>query len=133
MTRNNPIFLPKESGVIVNVASLAEMNGTRGGAAYTMRKHAIIGLTKHTGFAYAKRGIRCNAVAPGAVATNIQETIVPSKFSTSGRELIVPGMALNPRIGSPAEVAKAVLFLAGDDAGFVNGEVLAVDAGWNVY
>lgn len=127
------IFLPKESGVIINVASLAGLNGARGGAAYTMSKHAVVGLTKNTGFIYAKNGIRCNAIAPGGVATNIQETIDPSKMSALGQKSMAPGLGLNPRLGNPSELASAALFLASDDASFVNGEVIVVDGGWSAY
>ena len=54
------VFLPKSSGVIVNIASLGGINGARAGAAYTTSKHALIGLTKNTGYMYSKSGIRCN-------------------------------------------------------------------------
>lgn len=57
-----PIFLKQQKGVIVNVASVGGLNGARAGAAYTVSKHAVIGLTKNTGFMYAAKGIRCNAL-----------------------------------------------------------------------
>ena len=76
-----PIFLEKGSGVIINIASLGGLYGSRAGAAYTASKHAVIGLTKNVGFQYAKSGIRCNAIAPGAVQTNIGSTIAaPDRF-----------------------------------------------------
>ncbi len=127
------VFVPKKNGVIVNITSMAGINGARGGAAYTMSKHAVVGLTKNTGYIYAKMGIRCNAIAPGGVQTNISETIDPSKMASLGSERIMPGTQLMPRMGNPDELAAAALFLAGDDASFVNGEVLTVDGGWNAY
>ena len=127
------IFLKKGSGVIVNIASLGGINGARAGAAYTASKHAVIGLTKNTGYMYAKLGIRCNAIAPGAVNTNIAETIDFTKITPLVNERIMPGMALNPRTGDPNEIAKAALFLASDDSSFINASVLVTDGGWSAY
>ncbi len=127
------IFLPKSSGVIINISSIGGLQGARAGAAYTTSKHALIGLTKNTGYMYATLGIRCNAIAPGAVNTSIRETIDFTKISSLVNERIMPGMVLNPRSGEPNEIAKAALFLATDDASFVNGTVLTVDGGWIAY
>ena len=127
------IFLAKGSGNIINIASLGGLNGARAGAAYTTSKHALIGLTKNTGYMYAKSGIRCNAIAPAAVNTNIGDTIDFSKLTPLVNERIMPGMALNPRTGDPAEIAKVALFLASDDSSFVNGAVLVTDGGWSAY
>lgn len=66
-----PIFLEKQKGVIINIASAGGLYGARAGAAYTASKHAVVGFTKNTGFMYANEGIRCNAIAPGGVETNI--------------------------------------------------------------
>jgi NAD(P)-dependent dehydrogenase (short-subunit alcohol dehydrogenase family) len=126
-----PIFLEKKSGVIVNIASAGGLQGSRAGAAYTASKHAVVGFTKNVGFQYAKLGIRCNAIAPGGVNTNIGTSInEPNAF---GMERAMVGMALNPRGGEPIEIAKVALFLASDDAGFVNGTVVTADAGWTAY
>lgn len=127
------VFLQKGSGVIVNISSLGGLNGARAGAAYTASKHAVIGLTKNTGYMYAKLGIRCNAIAPGAVNTNIGETIDFSKITPLINDRIMPGMALNPRTGEPNEIAKVALFLASDDSSFVNASVVVVDGGWSAY
>ena len=126
-----PIFIKKGAGVIVNIASAGGLLGSRAGVSYTASKHAVIGLTKNVGFQYAKLGIRCNAIAPGAVNTNIGKTIYdPSKF---GMERAMAGISLNPRVGEPEEIAKIALFLACDDSSFVNGTVLTADAGWTSY
>jgi NAD(P)-dependent dehydrogenase (short-subunit alcohol dehydrogenase family) len=90
-----------------------------------------VGLTKNVGFQYANLGIRCNAIAPGAVNTNIGTTIYhPSQF---GMERSMAGINLNPRVGEPGEIAKVALFLACDDSSFVNGTVITADAGWTAY
>ncbi|MBY0161536.1 SDR family oxidoreductase [Cytobacillus firmus] len=126
-----PIFLEKKSGVIVNIASAGGLMGSRAGTSYTAAKHAVVGLTKNVGFQYATQGIRCNAVAPGGVSTNIGTTInAPNSF---GMERAMAGMNLNPRAGEPEEIAKVVLFLASDEASFVNGTVVTADAGWTAY
>ncbi|WP_282935213.1 SDR family oxidoreductase [Paenibacillus sp. RC67] len=126
-----PIFIEKKSGVIVNIASAGGLQGSRAGAAYTASKHAVVGFTKNVGFQYATLGIRCNAIAPGGVNTNISTTInSPNSF---GMERAMAGMNLNPRSGEPEEIAKVALFLASDDASFVNGTVVAADAGWMAY
>ena len=126
-----PIFLEQQSGVIVNIASVGGLNGGRAGTAYTASKHAVIGLTKSTGFMYAKNGIRCNAIAPGGVATNIGLTM--TNINPFGMERTQPGVALNPRFGQPEEIAKVALFLASDDSHFVNGTVITADGGWTAF
>lgn len=126
-----PIFLEKEKGVIINIASLGGLYGSRAGAAYTASKHAVIGLTKNVGFQYAIKGIRCNAIAPGGVNTNIGTSINhPNAF---GMERAMSGINLNPRAGESEEIAQVALFLASDDASFVNGTVITADAGWSAY
>ncbi|WP_337034261.1 SDR family oxidoreductase [Paenibacillus illinoisensis] len=126
-----PIFQEKQNGVIVNVASAGGLHGGRAGAAYTASKHAVVGLTKNTGFMYAGQGIRCNAIAPGGVATNIGSSMAGiSQFGASRQQL---GMAINPRIGTSEEIAKVALFLGSDESSFVNGTVIEADSGWNSY
>lgn len=127
------VFLPKKHGVIINISSIGGISGARAGAAYTTSKHGLIGLTKNTGYIYATSGIRCNAIAPGGVNTNISDTIDNNKITPFIQQRIMSGMVLNPRMGEPDEIAKAALFLASDDSSFVNGEVLVVDGGWTAY
>lgn len=127
------IFLPKDSGNIINVCSIGGIKGGVAGAAYTASKHALIGLTKNTGYMYSKSGIRCNAIAPGAVNTNIVETIDMTKVTPLINDRIMSGMALMPRAGEPSEVAKLALFLASDDSSFVNAQTCVVDGGWSSY
>jgi NAD(P)-dependent dehydrogenase (short-subunit alcohol dehydrogenase family) len=126
-----PIFIAKGSGIIVNIASAGGLLGSRAGAAYTASKHAVVGLTKNVGFQYAKLGIRCNAIAPGAVNTNIGNTIFnPNAF---GMERAMAGLNLNPRIGEPGEIARIALFLACDDSSLINGTIITADSGWTAY
>ena len=122
-----PVFLRQGGGVIVNVSSIAGHQGARAGAAYTSSKHALIGLTRNVAFHYAGRGVRCNAIAPGAIATNIRATILHP--STLGNERAMCGFGFNPREGAPLEIARVALFLAADDSSYVNGAVLTADSG----
>lgn len=132
MTRKAlPIFLEKGKGTIVNIASAGGLTGSRAGVAYTSSKHAVVGFTRNVGFQYATKGIRCNAIAPGAVITNIGATINnPNKF---GMERATLGSNLNPRAGEPEEIAKIALFLASEDSSFINGAIITADAGWTAY
>jgi NAD(P)-dependent dehydrogenase (short-subunit alcohol dehydrogenase family) len=82
---------------------------------------------------YSKSGIRCNAIAPGAVNTSISDTIDFSKITPLVNDRIMAGMPLNPRTGEPDEIARAALFLVSEDASFVNGQTLIVDGGWTAY
>lgn len=126
-----PIMLKQSSGSIINIASIGGLNGSRAGVAYTSSKHALIGLTKNIGFMYAQKGIRCNAIAPGGVKTNIAQSMgQPNEFGY-GRATI--GGGVMPRMGEPEEIAKTALFLASDDSSFVNGAVVTADGGWTAY
>jgi NAD(P)-dependent dehydrogenase (short-subunit alcohol dehydrogenase family) len=133
MQRSIKLFLNKKSGNIINIASVGGLNGGRAGAAYTASKFALIGLTKNTGYLFAKKGIRCNAIAPGAIETNISETIDFSKMTEDIKDRIMPGMVLNPRNGKPLEIAKIALFLASEESSFINGSVIVADEGWTAY
>jgi NAD(P)-dependent dehydrogenase (short-subunit alcohol dehydrogenase family) len=126
-----PLFLAKGAGVIINIASVGGLYGSRAGAAYTASKHAVIGFTKNVGFQYSLKGIRCNAIAPGSVQTNIATTMTALNEFGSGRCMV--GLGLNPRTSQPEEIARAALFLASDDSSFVNGAILVVDGGWTAY
>src|SRR5699024_3766041 len=123
------VFLEAESGVIINMASAAALHGSRAGVAYTAAKHAVVGLTKNVCCQYATECIRCNAIAPGRVSTEI----AGGEANEYGIERVMSGASNNPRSGDTIEVARVALFLASDDAGFVTGEVIKTDAGWMAY
>lgn len=127
------IFLEKKQGIIINICSIGGLKGGVAGSAYTTSKHALIGLTRNTGYLYSKSGIRCNAIAPGAVSTNIGETIDMTKITPLVNDRIMSGLVLNPRTGESAEIARVALFLASDDSSFVNGAVIVADGGWTAY
>ena len=123
-------MLIQGKGSIINISSIGGIAGSRAGLAYTTSKHALIGMSKNIGFMYAQKGIRCNVLAPGGVNTNIMIDAHPDE---EGAALCSSGAASMPRMGEPEELAKAALFLASDDASFVNGETLVADGGWLAY
>jgi len=132
-------MLPRGRGRIVNMASVAGLNGTGGGAAYIAAKHGVVGLTRQLAVAYSARGITVNAVAPGAIPTGLrqhsQAILGPGVPDMSGRGVAVNDdqvRALVPagQRGTPEDVAAAVCFLASDEARYVTGHTMTVDGGW---
>lgn len=121
------MMLEAGGGNIVNIASLAGVNGGRGGTAYTMSKHAVVGLTKNIAFYYGDRGIRSNAICPGGIDTEIFKKMKLHEF---GMKKAGAYFKTTPRPGTPDEIAAAALFLASEDASYVNGSALVVDGGW---
>jgi NAD(P)-dependent dehydrogenase (short-subunit alcohol dehydrogenase family) len=122
-----PIMLAQGSGVIVNIASVAGLIGGVAGAAYTTAKHGLVGLTKNIAWQYANKGIRCVAICPGGVETNIGLGGEPNAF---GWERMQPLLMSGIRIGKPEEIAQVALFLASDAASYVNGAIIPVEGGW---
>jgi 3-oxoacyl-[acyl-carrier protein] reductase len=123
-----PQMVERGDGTIINVASTAGLNGGNGGAAYTTSKHAIIGFTRQLCFDYARQGIRCNVICPGAVETGMTKEIFASPDAA-----VMAAVESAPigRWAQPDELANAALFLASDEASFVNGAVYVVDGGFD--
>jgi NAD(P)-dependent dehydrogenase (short-subunit alcohol dehydrogenase family) len=110
-------------GAIVNTASNAGLRGVKLLSAYAASKHGIVGLTKNGAIEYADDGIRVNAVCPGAIVTPLMSNESPERQ----QEILAP-QAMS-RFGTPAEVAAAVVWLCSDEAAFITGIAMPVDAG----
>ncbi len=110
-------------GRIVNITSVSGIMGNSGQANYAASKAGVIGLTKSVAKELARRGVTCNAVAPGFIKTDMTNIL-----SEKVKEQVRPLIPLQ-RFGEPEEVAAAVSFLASPAAGYVNGQVLVVDGG----
>ncbi|MEW9551919.1 SDR family NAD(P)-dependent oxidoreductase [Nonomuraea sp. NPDC050783] len=123
-----PHMLSQGGGAIVNTASEAGIRGGVAGAAYTASKHGVVGLTKSVAWAYAKDGIRCNAILPGPTMTNIANG---ATFDPAGAARLGPVLALGERLAQPEQMADAALYLASEAASFVNGAIIPVDGGWS--
>jgi NAD(P)-dependent dehydrogenase (short-subunit alcohol dehydrogenase family) len=117
----------EKGGLIIAITSVAGYYGCRASVAYTAAKHALVGLCEHTAFTYMHQGIRCNMVAPGAIKTGMSAH--NGQDSALGRERVLAGMDPHIPIGSTSDIASAVLFLASDEASFINGATLVVDGG----
>ncbi|HHZ01416.1 MAG TPA: glucose 1-dehydrogenase [Tissierellia bacterium] len=126
-------FEESGGGVIINVASVGGLYGGVAGATYTASKHAVVGLTKNTAFMYALKNIRCNAICPGGIETEIGTGEFMKDINQEGAQRTGIGMVLNPRFGKGSEIATVAVFLASDDASYVNGQCIAVDGGWRAY
>lgn len=126
MRHEIPVMLRRGGGAIVNCASVAGLVGFRGIPAYTASKHGLIGLTRTAALEYAAQGIRVNAVCPGVIRTAMVE-----RFTRGDPQAEAGLVAAEPvgRMGTPDEVAAAVLWLCSDSASFVTGHALAVDGG----
>jgi NAD(P)-dependent dehydrogenase (short-subunit alcohol dehydrogenase family) len=132
-------MLPRGRGRIVNMASVAGLNGTGGGAAYVAAKHGVVGLTRQMAVVYSSRGVTINAVCPGPILTNLrrhsQEILGPDIPDMSARGVAVSDeqvRAIVPagRRGTVEDIASAVCYLASDEAGYITGHAMLVDGGW---
>lgn len=121
--------LIKSRGVIVNLGSLSGTVGVAGSLGYSSSKAAVINLTKSLALAYADQGLRVNAVCPGPVETPmIFRSWAGGVGEDEGRRR-ARAMCPMDRLATPTEIAGAIRFLAGSEASFITGAVLAVDGG----
>ncbi len=121
-------MMERRSGAIVNIASIAGTGGAASGLAYTASKHAVVGITRSIAWTYRPDGIRCNAVCPGAVRTNIVARTDPR--SELGLERLRGFHALAGRTADADEIAALVSWLGSAEASNLNGAVVTADNGW---
>jgi NAD(P)-dependent dehydrogenase (short-subunit alcohol dehydrogenase family) len=126
MKHEIPPMVEQGGGAIVNTSSGAGLMGFPGLPAYVASKHGVVGLTKATALEYVKSGVRINAVCPGSTRTPMLEDFMGGD---PAMEKMMRRAAPIGRLGDPAEIAAAVVWLCTDDASFVVGHALAVDGG----
>jgi len=119
-----PRMLARGGGAIVNTSSASGLTGDLARVAYGVSKAGVDSLTRYVATQYGKRGIRCNSIAPGVIATPALEANIPPEMIA-----IYEQSHLTPRLGSPEDIANAVVFLVSDAAGFITGQTLSVDGG----
>lgn len=117
------LMMKKRYGRIINMASVVGLTGNAGQANYAAAKAGVIGFSKTVARELAPRGITCNMVAPGLIATDMTKDL-PEK----AKEAMLASIPLG-RAGQPEDVAQAVLFLASDNASYITGQVIKVDGG----
>jgi NAD(P)-dependent dehydrogenase (short-subunit alcohol dehydrogenase family) len=120
-----PHMLKQGGGSIVNVSSVAGLVGARHLSAYVASKHGVIGLTKAAAIEYASAGIRVNAICPGVIQTAMADRIFAKRDPARVADLHPLG-----RVGTPEEIADAVLWLCSEKSSFVTGAALPVDGGF---
>ncbi|KAK3702297.1 hypothetical protein LTR37_015008 [Vermiconidia calcicola] len=117
-------MLNQKSGAIVNLASMAGLNGVRYSSTYAATKHAVVGLTKSAAIDYGTSGIRVNAIAPGAIKTDILQYAIDA--GTYTEESIAEQFPMK-RMGAPIDIAKGISFLLDNE--YATGTILSVDGG----
>jgi NAD(P)-dependent dehydrogenase (short-subunit alcohol dehydrogenase family) len=129
MKHEIPLMLKQGGGAIVNTSSGAGVKGFKGGAAYVAAKHGVVGLTKAAALDYAQSNIRINAVCPGIIDTSMMQRF--SGGTPEGRQTVIAQEPVG-RMGTPDEIAAAVVWLCSDAASFVVGSAMVVDGGQTV-
>ena len=120
-----PAMIRQGGGAIVNTASVMGFLGAASQPAYGTSKGAVVTLTKYVATLAGRFGVRCNAVAPGVIDTPALRARCPDDLVE-----VFAASTLLPRIGTPEDVAEAVVFLASDRASFITGQTLCVDGGF---
>ena len=124
-----PPMLDKRRGVIVNMASIGALVGFRDRAAYCASKGAVVAFSKQVAMQYAAQGVRCVSICPGTTDTAwVGRLLAEAPDPESRRDDLVGRQPLG-RLADPVEIAKAVLYVASDDAAFMTGSELVIDGG----
>jgi len=126
MKHEIPLMLRQGGGAIVNTSSGAGVKGFKGQGAYAAAKHGVIGLTKSTALDYADANVRINAICPGIIDTEMMQRF--TRDTAQGRDAVIAQEPVG-RMGTPDEIAAAVVWLCSDAASFVVGHAMVIDGG----
>jgi 2-keto-3-deoxy-L-fuconate dehydrogenase len=124
-------MLERREGRIVNIASIGGIVGLRDRLAYTTSKFAVVGLTKAMALDHATEGIRVNCVCPGRVETPFVSARLKEYPDPEAAYRDMAATQAVGRMGRPAEIAAAVIYLVSDEAAFITGSALIIDGGWS--
>ncbi|PBB86841.1 SDR family oxidoreductase [Mesorhizobium sp. WSM3876] len=123
-----PQMLKQGKGAIINTSSTSGFSAAGGGSAYTASKHGVLGLTRQMTFEYGARGIRINAICPGATATPMA---MPEHTTSNSPDMdLAISKVPARRWCKPEEIARLAAFLGSDDADYVHGSAYVMDGGW---
>lgn len=122
-----PVMAEQGHGSIINTASVAGLVANQGAAAYSAAKHGVVGLTKTAAAEWARKGVRVNAVCPGWTDTSMVQRV--DERNERVKQNYLAAVPAN-RLGQPEEVAALVVFLAGDEAAYLNGAAVPIDGAW---
>ncbi|HEY0947526.1 MAG TPA: SDR family oxidoreductase [Opitutaceae bacterium] len=126
-----PAMLERGSGSVVNIASIGGVVAVRDRLAYTVTKHAVVGLTRALALDHSHTGVRFNAICPGRVETPFVKSRIAEYPDPARAYREMSATQLNGRMARPDEIAAAALYLASDEAAMVTGSCLMIDGGWS--
>jgi 2-keto-3-deoxy-L-fuconate dehydrogenase len=126
-----PAMLERGSGSVINLASIGGIVGVRDRLAYTVSKHAVVGLTRALALDHSHTGVRFNAICPGRVETPFVKARVASYPDPAAAYREMASTQLNGRMARPEEIAAAALYLAADESAMVTGSCHLIDGGWS--
>jgi NAD(P)-dependent dehydrogenase (short-subunit alcohol dehydrogenase family) len=124
-----PHMLAQGRGSIVNVSSVGAKVALPQLAGYSASKAAVLGLTRGVAYEYGEQGIRCNAICPGGIETPMAAEVVATFADRDEALARLTGRQLSKRFADPAEIASLAVYLLSDEASFVNGATISIDAG----
>lgn len=126
-----PAMLERRRGSVINLASVGGVVAVRERLAYTISKHAVVGLTRSLALDHSHTGVRFNAICPGRVETPFAQARIAESADPEAARREMAATQLTGRMAQPAEIAAAALYLASDEAAMVTGSCLMIDGGWS--
>jgi len=126
-----PAMLERGQGSVINLGSIGGIVAVRDRLAYTVSKHAIVGLTRSLALDHSHTGVRFNAICPGRVETPFAQARIAESADPAAARKAMASTQLTGRMAEPVEIANAALYLASDEAQMVTGSCFMIDGGWS--